>query len=269
MNLVPLTRADFELAERRMGSGRTRPILVGARSSDDQPVQVVVKPTNKLTMPPCEYLFEWLGAAIARALGVEVPDPLAVTIDQEASSAVIDAELRLDLQQSVGLVYGSKYVGDRGQTQLPSELQPTRAQREAAGLVLGFDVFIHNPDRRTQNHNLFVHRDGVIAFDHEAAFSFVLPVLFAPDPVSDPCIGLIGQHALLRWLRGHPDAMTSVGERIQLLDDVFWDTLAASTPAEWTQGHARRKVETICDILRRRRDAIQSWLPQVKTCLER
>jgi hypothetical protein len=269
MALVSLTHAEFELAGRRMGSGRTRPILVSARTADETPVQLVIKARNRLVMPPSEYLFEWLGAAVASALGIEVPAAFAVTIDRKAAQSVMDPELRQDLEQSVGLIYGAEFVGDRGQTQLPDGLKPTRAQRDAAARVLGFDVFIHNPDRRSQNHNLFVHREGVIAFDHEAAFSFLLPVLFAPDPVLDPCSSIISQHALLGWLRGYPEAMAEFGRQIQSLDEVFWTTLAALTPAEWTQGQAASKLGMICDVLRRRRDALQSWLPQVMACLDR
>ena len=269
MNLVALTRADFELAQRRMGSGRTLPILVNARTADDRLVQLVVKTAGRLTMPPREYLLEWVGAAIGRAMGIEVPAPFAITVDEDAVHAVLDGELRADLERSTGLLFGSEFVGHRGQTQLTSQLKPTRTQRAAAGLVLAFDVFVHNPDRRAANHNLFVHREGVIAFDHEAAFAFLLPLLFAPDPVLDPCQSIVSQHALFGWLKGHAEALDPVSEQIRALDDVFWNTLAAETPAEWTQGPAAGKMEEICDVLRRRRDALQSWLPQVKACLDR
>jgi hypothetical protein len=45
--------------------------------------------------------------------------------------------------------------------------------------------------------------------------------------------------------------------------------LVAATPAEWTADRARGKLNRIVEVLQKRRDAADNWLPKVFACLDR
>jgi hypothetical protein len=244
-----------------MGTGRNKPLLLQARRDDGVLVECIVKPWAQLQVPPCEYLFEWMGAAIGRALGVNVPAPLAVEIDPTFASSVDDAAARVALEKSIGVVFGSTY--EKGYTQLTTGFALSGTLREEAARILAFDVFVDNVDRRKDNPNLFVQRDQFLAFDHEQAFAFVFPTIGgASEPDAGGCISF--RHVLPPCLRGDMPPLTDFADRLALLDDFFFDALIAATPAEWTGGAAVGKIDLVTTELRRRRDTASTWLPKLE-----
>jgi len=128
-----------------------------------------------------------------------------VRIDAVFANAVQDPALRSDLVASIGLCFGSEYVAE-GFTQYVAGVVPS-SMREAAASVLAFDVFVHNPDRRADNPNLFVDRSGYLVFDHEQAFSFLLPLLAATEPPeTSPALDIVDRHVFRRAFgRSDPD----------------------------------------------------------------
>jgi len=251
---------------RRMRSGRNQPLLVLARDATGGVLRCVVKPRPRLAAPPSEYLFEWLGSTLARRLGLTVPDPLAVTITSEFVSAA-SKPFRTELNGSVGLVFGSRFVTMTDRK--PRSHGLVASQRETAAQVLAFDVFIHNSDRRAVNNNLFIDRNDILLFDHELAFDFLLPIIGAVDPVLDHCPSIVEQHVFFDPLRQHPPKLDRFRAALARLDDNFFADLEAATPVEWTVDHARGKLSRIVEVLRRRRDAVDDWLPKVFACLDR
>jgi hypothetical protein len=264
--VAPPAHAEAELFSRPMGAGRTRPLALHVRRGDGSLVECVVKPSARLTMPPTEYLFEWLGAAIGRALGVNVPEPLAVEITTGFAASIDDADARTILAGSTGLAFGSTY--EKGFTQIPKPFALSTALREEAARVLAFDVYVHNADRRHNNANLFVARDQFLAFDHEQAFAFLLAI-GGQDPVEDDCADILAQHVLRPLLRGALPSLDEFVMRLQSLDDPFFQGLAAATPPAWTTGAALGKIDRVIDVLRRRRDAAPRWVPRVEAWMAR
>jgi hypothetical protein len=248
--IQPPRRAAAELVQARMKSGRHTPLLIHARGEDGDLVQCVVKPKGRLTMPPTEYLLEWVASALAHALAIRTPEPLAVEITDALAQAV-DAEFAADVRASVGLVFGSTYAA-KPFTQLPRDYALSPDQKDAAARILAFDVFIHNFDRRAANQNLFVGRSDFLAFDHEAAFAFLLPVIgggdSVPDPVLDPCQGLVREHVFFGHLRGKKPSFDGFRAGLEGLTDAFFAELVAATPAEWTTGAAAGKLDRIVDV---------------------
>lgn len=262
----PPLRVEAELVERRMASGRNQPLLVSVRDAEGKAGQCVIKPRTRLLEPPLEYLLEWLGATIARCLGIATPEPFAVTITDDFAASV-GAEFRHDLRSSVGLVYGSRY--ERRYTQLPRDYALSPSQREGAARILAFDVFVHNPDRRADNNNLFVDREGFLVFDHELAFDFVRGVIGAPDPVLDHCPAIVEHHVFRAALRGKSPPMTPFRGALAALDTAFFAELEAAAPPEWTGDRVRGKLDRILEALQKRRDLADSWLPKAFACLDR
>ena len=260
------TELHAELANRRIEAGRSQPILVTARASDPDapPVECVIKPVNRLKMPPVEYLCEWVSSALALYFGLTTPEPHQVRIDQEFVSGVQDDGLRKDLAASVGLVFGSQYHPD-DYTQYSKNLPLSTTQRHVAASVLGFDAFTHNPDRQTNNPNLLANRSDFLVFDHEQAFvSFWLPVLGAPSPERDAVPEIVDRHVFRRKFgRPGPD-LEPFQTALKDLSDEKLALISRSVPREWTSGVAAGKLPKIIQVLAGRRDAVDAWLPLVK-----
>ena len=58
-------------------------------------------------------------------------------------------------------------------------------------------------------------------------------------------------------------------DAVAALTDEVLDEIAQATPAAWQLGLATGKLVEIMEVMRRRRDAIDRWLPQVETWLSR
>ena len=130
-------------------------------------------------------------------------------------------------------------------------------------------MLIHNPDRRKTNPNLLVGRGEVIAFDHGDAFSFLLPVLFAPDPARDALDRIVDQHACREWLRHRQFSLDRFREALAALTDEVLGQIATATPSAWQSGAAAGKLGYILDVMKRRRDAAPEWLAKVEAWLNK
>lgn len=192
---------------------------------------------------------------------------LAVTIDREFAGAIEDGTTRSKLLRSLGVAFGSRLVV--GASPLSREMKLTKSLRANGAALLAFDVFVHNIDRRLQNPNVLVTRDGLVAIDHELSFGFTGLVIGAPDPVEDHCQSIVDGHALRPHVRKARASLADVRARIEALDDRFFDGIALATPVEWTSGPAVGKLEAVLDVMRRRRDAALRWIPLVETCMNK
>lgn len=142
--------------------------------------------------------------------------------------------------------------------------------REAAVSLVAFDVFIHNPDRRITNPNLLVSRDTFLAIDHDDAFSFVLPILGnPPDPAEDPLYELLEQHVLARGLGRKVPPLDRFRAAVSAMTDDQLQAIGEVTPPAWQLGLSDGKLAKILDVMRRRRDALERWLPNVEARIQR
>jgi hypothetical protein len=64
-------------------------------------------------------------------------------------------------------------------------------------------------------------------------------------------------------------ALDAFRSTLESLDDSFFSELTRVAPAEWTAGQASGKLDRIVDVLQKRRDAVERWLPQVQAWLDR
>ena len=252
-----------------MRAGRNRALLIGARDEQGDAVDCVAKLPGLMesgSMHPLPSLLEWLGAAIGTELGIETPAAYELIVTRAFAESIRDESLRAGVAKSLGSVFGSAFVA--GTPMVAGDLVDGSLRVAAAALV-AFDVFIHNVDRRAENPNLFLGRAAPVAFDHGDAFSFVWPLIGAPDPVIDPALAIVERHAFAAVVRRRtaPD-LSEFRARLASLDDGRLEELAAATPAAWQTGLATGKLQHILDILRRRRDAVEQWLPQVEAWMQ-
>ena len=242
-------------------------VLIQARGADGESVECVVKLARAMarehaSMLPIPYLCEWLAAATGRSLGIQVASPLEVAVTKEYAEALADTKQRAIALGSLGSAFGSEHVS-AGVTQYTIEL-PDLALRTPAAELVAFDVFIHNPDRRRTNPNLFVSRDNLLAFDHGDAFSFIFPILGAPSPETDTLDSCIEEHACRPWLYRREFSLNRFRSAVEQLTDEVFDEIIAATPPAWTIGPAEGKLRYVVDVMKKRRDAVNDWLPKVE-----
>lgn len=244
--------------------GQSKALTIVARSEEGEAVDCIIKLNSRLKFPPTEHLREWLACAIGTVLGITVPTAYQVEIDEEFATAVEDQAVRRDALRSKPLspVFGCSIFSGGSQFTAGERLRP--ALLPSASTLLAFDVFIHNVDRRLQNHNVFVRREEFAAFDHGDAFAFIFPLFGAPSPSEDPCDSLVDQHVLRPSLRGLELPLEDFYEALTGLTDNVFAEIQSLTPVAWTEGPAAGKLEEIIRVLCERRDAVKKWLPIVQ-----
>jgi hypothetical protein len=171
--------------------------------------------------------------------------------------------------KSLGSAFGSKlctggYTSWVARTMMPVDM------REAAVALVAFDVFIHNVDRRLVNPNVLVSRQQFLAIDHDDAFAFLLPILGnPPDPAEDPLLEVVDQHVLAQDLGRKVPPLTGFRAAVAAITDEQIEAIRRATPAAWQVGLSDGKLARLLDVMRRRRDAIEKWLPQVEARIQR
>ena len=258
---------EAELFHRRMDRGRNQAILISARGANGL-VECVVKLAAGLENPglaPLPYLLEWLAAALAPHLGVRACRPYDVSIARAFADAIKDAGIREVALASLGSTFGSQFVASPF-TQWTAEM-PHSELREPASTLIAFDAYIHNPDRRSDNPNVLVSRRELFAFDHGEAFSFLFAI--GGDAVKDPLFPMLDHHAMRAWLRRGTPTLERFRADLQGLTDEVLEAIVAATPPAWEEGAAAGKIARIVEVLRRRRDAMDQWLPKVEAWLQK
>lgn len=248
--------------------GQSRAVVLVGRSDEGEAIECIAKLNSRLKNPPTEHLFEWLGCAIGKVLGITVPTPFQVEITEDFANSIGDGEVRRDAVNSIGTLFGCSEFDNATQFSPEAPLRGADLIQSAAELI-AFDIFIHNADRRLTNHNLLVRRSEFVAFDHGDAFTFLVPVLFAPDPCEDPCESIVEQHVLRQALKGIPLPLQDFYDALSGLTDEVFEEIRAATPAEWQTGPAAGKLSEIINVLCMRRDAVRKWLPKVEQWIRR
>lgn len=253
--------------DRRLKAGRTKPPLVLARDENEVLRKAVLKPPGDQS--PAEFLVEWLSFWVGRALGLDCAEIVALAVKEPfASNASDDPATRQLMMRSRGVVAGSVWFDGLLQDQ---NEKLSKSERNEAQKILGFDVYIHNPDRRHNNPNLDRKPNGLrfALFDHEYAMSFRLPgmVLNAPPPETDSCENIILEHVFYGGLRKKKIPFKELESSLEKLTDEWFSELGAVAPTIWFPNGSKEQLATILDVLRKRRDQAATWLKGVQRWL--
>jgi hypothetical protein len=112
---------------------------------------------------------EALAAGLALKLGLPVPKPAIVRLEEGFGQAEPDPEIQDILRGSVGENFGLAYLPGAVAFDPVADADLARAQ---AADIVWFDALISNVDRSPRNPNLLVWRGQVWMIDHGAAFYF-------------------------------------------------------------------------------------------------
>ena len=265
MEVLRLTAAQFL---QPMGTGRTRPILLGAEDADGRLLEVVVKLRGPELTAKAQ-IAELVAAQLAESLGLDVPR--AAVVDVPAGfDVIVPATHAAAVRESVGLNFGSMHLGTSFTTWAVGR-SPQGVQRDQAAAIFAFDLLVQNPDRRAVNPNVWSRSDRLGVYDHEQAFSFLhLPIIGGPPRpwvLADQAAGFrfMENHIFYPALRGARFDLGPFGAKLESLSDDAIDGLLEPVPAEWRRGHDL--CERIAEYLREAREEKKTFLNFIKHLL--
>jgi hypothetical protein len=175
---------------------------------------------------PRALVAEWLAGEIGRALGLLVPEIVAVDLDAEIADSEPHEEIHDLLTASVGRNIGLDF--------LPGSLTFNSAADAApdpdwAADVVWFDAFVTNPDRSAKNPNMLVWHGRTWLIDHGAALyvhhTWREPLEHARRPFERT-----REHVLLPFA----GSVAAADDRLApLVDRGLFEDLAAAIPDDW------------------------------------
>jgi HipA-like protein len=147
---------------------------------------------------PRALVAEWLAGELARAVGLPVPDIVAIEVDPALGDAEPDEEIHDLVRASGGTNLGMDFLP--GALAFNPAAATVRAliDPEFAADLVWFDAFVTNPDRTAQNPNLLVWHGRPWLIDHGAAL-YVHHSWRDPDEHARRPFERIADHVLLPY----------------------------------------------------------------------
>jgi hypothetical protein len=251
-----------------MGSGRTRPLLLGCENEEGENFEVVVKFRSR-ELSEKGQIAELVSAMLADDLGLQSAGAGVVDVPTGFESVIPDASLSSMVAASSGLNFGSVHVGAGFTTWLPGRT-PHGAQRDQAVDIFAFDVLIQNPDRRALTPNLWVRSDRLGVFDHEQAFSFLsVPIIGgAPRPWEAASqtngFNFLKDHIFYGVLRGGQLNLGPFGQKLAELSDHVIQRYIDNVPAEWrSENDFCKKLSEYLSEARQHREKLVSFVKHI------
>jgi hypothetical protein len=202
---------------------------------------------------------EWLAGEIARALGLLVPDLVAVDLAKSIADSEPHQEIHDLLVASVGRNLGLDFLP--GAMTFNPVVDPA-PDPDWAAAVIWLDGLVTNPDRSPRNPNLLVWHGRPWLIDHGAALSIHFtwrdPAHHARRPHSER----LADHVLLPFA----GSIAAADERLApLLTDAFLEDVVAAVPDEWLAddpriGDASAQRRAYVAYLRRRLETPRPWV---------
>lgn len=164
LDLVTANRFD-----RRMGSGKTRPLLLSCSATNGNEVEMVAKVSAGCERGVGSLIAEAIAAMLAADLDLPVPEPFLVRLNREFIETWPDAEVQTLAMRSIAIGFGSKKLPNGFSTWPVDKVIPQHLRASAAE-ILAFDALILNDDRRPDNPNCLSDGTGIAIIDHELSF---------------------------------------------------------------------------------------------------
>jgi hypothetical protein len=212
---------------------------------------------------PRALVAEWLAGEIGRAIGLPVPDLVAIEVDAALGDAEPDEEIHDLVRASAGT--------DLGMDFLPGALTFNPAASTAADVidpdfaadVVWFDGFVTNPDRSPQNPNLLVWHGRPWLIDHGAAL-YIHHTWRDPDEHARRPFERIRDHVLLPYAGSIEAADARNAGRV---DEALQVELVAALPDVWlpddpTIGDADAQRAAYVRYLSRRLEAPRTFVEE-------
>jgi hypothetical protein len=214
---------------------------------------------------PRALVAEWLAGELARAIGLAVPDLVAVEVDPALGDAEPDEEIHDLVNASGGLNLGMDFLPGALSFNPAAATARTVIDPGFAADVVWLDAFVTNPDRTPQNPNILVWHGRPWLIDHGAAL-YVHHTWRDPDEHARRPFERIADHVLLPYAGSIAAADGRNAERI---DPTLLDGLVASLPDPWLPddravGDADAQREAYVRYLTRRLEAPRAFVEEAE-----
>ena len=244
---------------------QVRPFLIDARSPSGERQRWVLKPYSRLGAVGS--VCELVAARYYRMVGLRVP-PFGIINVSDSLVRKLPPEARARLATDIGPNFGSMFLPGHDDIKAPQDV-PSQEIEEAAG-VFSCDVALDNPDRRDGKSNLLLGDDGVVAIDHQSAFSWYLDVL-KPGPTWEQ--GMLARATARHFLRS---LVTRCGATLQDMTaklgatpGTAWTELTANVPQRWLADGGAALILEVDQFLADLRQQLPTILQSIRTTVLR
>jgi HipA-like kinase len=257
--MIPRLKAVAFL--KAMGSGRTRPCLMLCEDEKSNQHEIVVKLRAGMELREVGLICELMASLLASDLGMPIPDPAIISIEDDIVVAIPSPEIANLVGQSVGLNFGTKKLHPGLHTWLKDRPIPVRL-RSLAVEVFAFDLIAQNPDRRRENPNIQWRGGELYIYDHDLAFSFVVPLIGWQPPWIDAG-QFFTEHIFYRGLVGAEFSLDRLVAAFEAISNERFREYLDAVPGEWKKSNessesiirylteARENVADIVSVIRR------------------
>jgi hypothetical protein len=214
---------------------------------------------------PRALVAEWLAGELGRAIGLAVPDLVAVEIDPALGDAEPDGEIHDLVRASGGLNLGLDF--------LPGAMMFNRAvarpesvvDRDVAADTVWLDALVTNPDRTAQNPNLLLWHGRTWLIDHGAAL-YIHHTWRDPDEHARRPFERVRDHVLLPFAGSIAAADDRHAGRIDrgLLTDLVGSLPDLWLPPDATVGDAAAQRAAYVRYLLRRLESPRSFAAEAE-----
>ncbi len=239
-------------------TGANKPQVVrGVCEQTGEKSDYVVKYLGAERMYPQACARELIASCIANEMNFLVPEPAVINITDEFVESLRGNDAFGMASRSIGYNYGSKYM--KAYQQFVTGQKFSEGLHQKAVDLFAFDLFISNSDRTHLKPNMNTDGENILIFDHELAFGFALEILPNPQPwlILDRHMEWIRNQYLFPILRGREQNFSNFVERLQVLNNDFWNKLQQIIPAAWMSEEFQKIKATLRTIIEHKEEFIQ------------
>ena len=220
----PVPRLRSVRATRYVTAFREGGSLPGLVEADDDGLYVVK--FRGAGQGPRALVAEWLAGEIGRAVGLRVPELVAVDLEAEIADSEPHEEIHDLLVASVGRNIGLDFLPGSLTFNPAADAVP---DADWAADVVWFDALVTNPDRSVKNPNMLVWHGRTWLIDHGAAL-YVHHTWRDPDAHARRPFERTAEHVLLPFA----GSIAAANERLaaRLTRDLL-EALVAAIPDDW------------------------------------
>lgn len=247
-------------------SGRNSPLVVSCGNDDQETQEHIVKfRTNSSNENVC-LICELIASLLAKDLELPVPDFSLVKVDKGFANSIPDEDAKKLAHQSLGLNFGSTYLGI-GSSTWPIDQQIPASMQSIAAEIYAFDILIQNPDRMSNNPNLLRRGNEIFIIDHEVAFNSVMfPIIGEPAFPWEGQQLLMKKHIFFLSLKGSGKINFSrIESSFKSLDNKHFEGYSEVIPDEWKKGNDT--TDKIIEYLKALKENIDAALMSIKGVL--
>jgi hypothetical protein len=219
--------------DRKMGIGRTKPVLLVCESPEGE-VEVVAKFSQGCSVGGL--IREALTAMFAIDLGLPVPPPYLVKLSEDFVDSIPDSAVAEFLRKGDSFGFGSRRLPDGyGAWIEPAGKMSNELEQQALN-ILSLDCWLTNGDRHVKNHNLLTNGKRFAIFDHELALMTDLNLRWQEPWRANALDGARPpqEHVFFGHLRGRASyELDPLSARLDALTDQRINEYLAALPPSW------------------------------------